>query len=304
MNLDKRKFLVIGILVVVVLFIIIYSMMIIDEGNESPGNLEETEVPELTEEKKQYNSRLEAVDQLSEEKPQSLPGLYDEDLIDNSGDYDPYLKEKEKMELMDSILNSGPELTDYQYNHENGAVTNTDEVSIIPSPTAEKVDVRPIGHGHAIFFLESENSIKQEISREARSIRAEVYGNQVVQKDQRLKLRLIDSVIIASDTIPANSVLYAFCSFQPNRLLLNIPRVGDRNFQLDAFDISDGQKGIYIENSFRSQAATQVIDDVIQDINISGVPQVSGLKGIFKRSNRSVKVKVLHHYQLNLKPVL
>ncbi|MGB5609432.1 conjugative transposon protein TraM, partial [Eudoraea sp.] len=42
-------------------------------------------------------------------------------------------------------------------------------------------------------------------------------------------------------------------------------------------------------------------DDVIEDINIPGVPQISGVKKVFQRNNRNVKVTVNNNYKLILK---
>ncbi|MUP46528.1 conjugative transposon protein TraM [Gramella sp. BOM4] len=297
---DKRKLLVIAMLAVIIAFIIIYGLMIMQEDAEVP-EIKEPEVPELSDEKKQYDTRLEAVDKLSEERPVTTPGLYDEDLIDKSGEYDPYLHEKQKIALMDSILKSGPDIEDYDYEQEESRDRPLVSRAVV-EPEQSKL-LKPIGQGHGIFFLQSQKEGSKGL-QEGLPINVEVIGDQVVRKDHRLKLRLIEPFVIEDDTLRENSVFYAFCSFQPNRLLLNVRQVGNKAISMKAFDISDGQEGIYIENSFRSQAATEVIDDVIQDINISGLPQVSGLKGIFQRNNRSTKVKVLHQYQLLLKPVL
>lgn len=300
MNLDRRTLLVIGMLLTVVSFIIIYAMAITGEESPASGTMEAPQVPELKEEKREYDNRLEAVDDLSDKKQTTPPGLYDEDLIDENGEYDIYLDEKEKRMLMDSILNIGPDLQDYHYEEPIVGFTSK-SIDTIASAIQEVIGVQ-IGQGHSRFFLSPTQESKKEGSE--KPILAQVNGDQVIRKDQRLELRLMEPIIIGKDTLPRNSILYAFCSFQPNRLLLEVQEVGLEKKSFEAYDISDGQQGIYIENSFRSRATTEVIDDVIQDINISGLPQVSGLKGIFQRSNRSVKVKVLHQYQLYLKPVL
>lgn len=299
---DKKKIVFAGIILIIVAFIFIYATMIMGEPPSETEILEETLVPELKEEQKQYDSRLEAVDQLSEKKPLLPPGLYNEDLIDDDGQYDPYLEEKEKIVMMDSILAGGPDLEDYKYDQLDLVINDTVEKPI--SVKVPSVSIAPLGNGHSIFFINHAGINNNKMTGAPVHVSAEVNGDQMVRKDERLELRLTEPLIHEGDTLATNTLLYAFCSFQPNRLLLKVQKVGTTKFQLEAYDISDGQKGIYIENSFRSQAATEVIDDVIQDINISGVPQVSGLKGIFQRDNRSVKVKVLHQYQLYLKPVL
>ncbi|WP_300439071.1 conjugative transposon protein TraM [Christiangramia sp.] len=303
MNLDKKKF-VFGIVVLLIItFIGIYGFMLFSEDSEETETLEQPKVPLLEESQKDYESRKEAVDNLKETRSGIAPSIYDEKLIDKDGLYDPYLEEKEKIKLMDSILASGPEPEDYHLESFK-SILEKDTVKTPLVVISPKDPVFSIGHGHRSFFLASQQKNVQQSPTGKLLIRAEVNGNQVVRKDQRLELRFTEDFIHESDTLTKNSIIYANCSFKANRLLLNIHPTEDLKTALKAYDISDGQEGIYIENSFRSQATTEVIDDLIQDINISGVPQVSGLKSIFQRSNRNVKVKVLHQYQLYLKPVL
>lgn len=305
MKIDKKK-LVFGSMVIVVLaFIVIYGFMVFGEDTESQNQLDQTTVPLLEEDQKEYKTRMEAVDNLQEKKPSNAPSMYDEALMDDEGNYDPYLPEKEKMELMDSILASGPDIEDYDLK----IIQDPSEKiidSILPSLRLSKpLEIKSIGNGHTAFFVNtfSQHS-KSIINSNHQTIYALVNGDQVVRKDERLELRLSQDIFIDGDSLPKNTILYGSCSFKSNRLLVTIYPTTSLNTPLKAFDISDGQEGIYIENSFRSQATTEVIDDVIQDINISGVPQVSGLKNIFQRSNRNVKVQVLNQYQLILKPTL
>lgn len=65
--------------------------------------------------------------------------------------------------------------------------------------------------------------------------------------------------------------------------------------------MDDGSKGIYIENSSQEDVRKQVVGDVVDDINVAGVPQISGIKQLFRRSNRQVKVTVMDNYHLVLK---
>ena len=78
----------------------------------------------------------------------------------------------------------------------------------------------------------------------------------------------------------------------------------DGKHSIEVFDLQDGSEGIYVENNFRSEATSEVLDDVIGDINIPTVPQVGGITKVLRRSNRNVKVTVLNNYKLILKPKL
>ncbi|MCB0743328.1 MAG: conjugative transposon protein TraM, partial [Ignavibacteriae bacterium] len=120
--------------------------------------------------------------------------------------------------------------------------------------------------------------------------------------DYRLQLRLTRNAIINGNEVPKNTLLYGFVSFKPNRTMIEIENINHQPVKLKAFDLQDGAEGIYIENTFRAEATNEVIDDMVDDINVAGVPQVSGVKKIFQRNNRQVKVIILDNYKLILKP--
>ena len=101
--------------------------------------------------------------------------------------------------------------------------------------------------------------------------------------------------------MPKNTPVFGFISFQSNRALIEIENINHHPTKLKAFDLQDGSEGIYVENNFRAEATREVLDDVIGDINIPSVPQVSGLTQVFRRSNRKVKVTVLNNYRLILR---
>lgn len=132
-------------------------------------------------------------------------------------------------------------------------------------------------------------------------IYAVVDGDQVIKKNSRLRMRLIETVIVNDSLIPKNTPIFGFISFKPNRVLIDIENIQHQPVSLKAFDVQDGSEGIYVENNFRAEATSEVLDDIIGDINIPSVPQVSGITKVLKRKNRNVKVTVLNNYKLILK---
>jgi hypothetical protein len=117
----------------------------------------------------------------------------------------------------------------------------------------------------------------------------------------RLKMRLTKAATISGKQIPENTLVFGFISFQANRALINIENINHQPTKLKAFDLQDGSEGIYIENNFRAEATREVMDDVIGDINIPSLPQMSGITQVLRRGNRNVKVTVLNNYKLILK---
>lgn len=302
MNPDKRKIVFIGSLGVILLFMIGYGIMVFGNDKDTSGDLKETRVPRLGNDQKDYNSRVEAVDALREKKPSVAPSIYEETKVNDQGYYDPYLEEKQKDSLIDSLLEkerSEPE----SILSETMADSLSDTVSTVVTSENDSREFLSIGQGHEAFFLVTKKEAAgKPVEREG--MKAFVYGDQVVRKDERLVLELPQDVIIGRDTLAAHTLLYAQCQFKPNRLFLTIRSGKILNRKLEAYDVADGQLGIYLKNNFRSRASSQVLGDVVDEVHVTGLPQVGGLKSLFQRSNRSVKVHVFNQYQLILKPTL
>uniref|UniRef100_UPI002357DE0C conjugative transposon protein TraM n=1 Tax=Maribacter polysiphoniae TaxID=429344 RepID=UPI002357DE0C len=101
--------------------------------------------------------------------------------------------------------------------------------------------------------------------------------------------------------IPKNTLIYGFISFKPNRTIIDIEHINHQAVKLKAYDYQDGKEGIYVENSFQAEVTNEVVGDMVEDINIAGVPQVSGFKRIFQRNQRNIKVTITDNYKLILK---
>ena len=305
MKIDRKKAVVIGVVVLLTCIIVAYGFWGMETNEKATEEqISNPEVPALSGESEEYQSRMEAVDQLREERDRVPPSLYPDMDSETYEPYDPYLEEEEKNRLMDSILKSGPEPEEYYFEPVASPVMEKDTSStIIVNKATNPPDHMP-GQGHLEFFFVSKDQKSIPSEDSSASFRVSVNGDQIIRKDERLELRIIDPIKIGKDSLASNSLIYARAGFRANRLLLEITGNSIPGGKLVAYDLSDGLEGIYIENSFRSQVTTEVLDDVIQDINISGVPQLRGLKAIFQRDNRNIKVKVLHQHQLILKPAL
>ncbi|MEZ4780642.1 MAG: hypothetical protein R2816_03360 [Flavobacteriaceae bacterium] len=83
--------------------------------------------------------------------------------------------------------------------------------------------------------------------------------------------------------------------------IIGIENIDHQPVKLRAYDYQDGSEGIYVENSFRAEVTNEIVGDMVDDINIAGVPQVSGFKKIFQRNHRNVKVTITDNYKLILK---
>jgi len=309
MKIEKNKIVFASVLLVVVIFIVSYSLMVMGGDENENEILKQTLVPELDQEQKEYDSKLDAINDLKEVRETNAPSIYDEKLIDSLGFYNPELPEKEKERIVDSIYKAGR----IQYSekpYQNIGVKKEPEAVVQKIDSAEikaeqKVQAKELGLEHQLFFTSAPTKNVNLISANTDVIiNAVVDGEQEVKVNSRLRMRLNKKAMINGKIIPENTPIFGFISFQPNRALIEIENIDHHTTSLKAFDLQDGSEGIYVENSFREEAMSEVLDDLIQDINIPSVPQVGGVTKVLQRQNRNVKVTILNNYKLILKPKL
>ncbi|MCB0459456.1 MAG: conjugative transposon protein TraM, partial [Flavobacteriaceae bacterium] len=196
--------------------------------------------------------------------------------------------------------------------YRNAAIEDSEQIPTIEKQkktmmeaTQEDIQIvsKEIGLAHQLFFASDPLKTSNESNLETDNyIHVQVDGRQTVLKDYRLQMRLIKDAVINGKSIPKNTLIYGFISFKPNRAMIEIENIEHQPIKLSAYDLQDGAEGIYIENTFRAEATNEVIGDMVDEINIAGVPQVGSIKKIFQRNNRRVKVTVLDNYKLILKP--
>lgn len=304
MKQHKNKIIFIAVIVTIVLFMVGYYITFVANDGNIDGQMKQPTVPPLEGTQKEYGSKLEAINDIKEERETTAPSVYLETDIDSTGRYDPDLEERRRQQIVDSI---------YRHGRINYARTQ-DSISgrsnrTRPNRTMEKEleikEDRDFTAAHTAFFASSpimeDRRVETEIHTTDSFIIVEVNGEQTVRANERLELRLAVDAMVEGRSVPRNTLVYGFVSFQPNRVLLDITNIEHRLVNLKAHDLLDGNEGIYIKNSFRAEAQREVLDDVVQDINIPGMPQVGGIKQVFRRNNRNVRVTIRNQYQLILK---
>ena len=309
MKLEKNKIVFGSILVIVVVFIISYSMLVMGDDESETENLRQPLVPELEQEQEDYSSKLEAINALKEVRETNAPSIYDEKLIDTLGFYDQELLEKKKQRIIDSIYKAGRiNYTSRTYRNPK-TIKNSNPLPMKKSKDTMNINSKEkeivskeIGLEHELFFASDPiiNDIQLSLDTDP-EIFVMVDGTQVVKSNYRLRMRLTKDAVIHGQIIPKNTPVFGFVTFQPNRTMIAIDNINHSAVRLRAYDVQDGGEGIYIENSFKADATREVLDDIVQDINIAGVPQVGGIKQVFRRNNRNIKVTIVDNYQLILK---
>lgn len=306
MKIEKNKIVFAVVLATVVIFLIAYSAMLMDDDGDEDENLEQVQVPELEAEQKEYDSKLEAIDELKEVRQTDAPSIYDESLLDSTGTYDPDLPIKRKRHIVDSIYKANrisySESTYSKTTPRSADLGQKKDIDTI-AKTDTKIEANEMGLEHQLFFASAPVKDPTLNLRHTDSvIHVIVDGDQTVSTNHRLRMRLAKEAQIGNKVVPKNTPIYGFISFQPNRAMIRIENIGHSPIKLKAFDLQDGSEGIYVENSFRAEASGEVVEDIVGDINVVGLPQVGGIKKVFQRNNRTVKVTVVNNYRLLLKP--
>ncbi len=307
MKIEKNKIVFAGLILCVILFIGSYYVINFSSDEEPTVDTSQIPVPELEDEQKEYKSKLDALDDLKEVRQTNAPSIYDERLLDSTGVYDADLLKKEKMRMIDSIYNQGKiNYTEASYRkpklNVNPIITEQKEATSKIEKQETAIEAKEFGLEHQLFF--ASNPVKNNIlinQNTDAQIFVRVDGKQTVRQNFRLEMRLTKEATINGKRLPKNTAIYGFVKFQPNRTMISIEHINHQPVKLTAHDYQDGSEGIYIENSFRAEIRQQMVGDAINDINIAGVPQVSGIKKLFQRNNRNVRVTIADNYQLILK---
>jgi len=307
MKIEKNKVVFAAVLAVIVLFLVCYGITLSKE-DQTEEQLTQTEIPILEQEQLEYDSKLDALNDLKEVKAQTAPSIYDENLLDSLGYYDPEYAEKEKQRVVDSIYRANKKLYNAQESKTSIKTSNQKAIPAEQSPKVQQQERQVIhqelGLEHQLFFAAATSTSLKATALDPESedvVQAVVDGDQVVKANTRIQLRLVEAITIKGTRIPKNTKVFGTISFQPNRALIKIEQINHHPVVLEAFDLQDGLEGIYVENNFRAQATREVMDDVLQDINIPSLPQVSGISQLLRRDNRNVKVTVLNNYCMLLK---
>ncbi|MDE3741184.1 conjugative transposon protein TraM [Maribacter polysaccharolyticus] len=312
MKIEKNKLVFSMVLACILLFLVGYAMLVWGEDKEPTTDNNQIPVPELEDNLKEYDSKLDALNDLKEVKQTNAPSIYDERLLDSTGVYDAQLLDKEKMRVVDSIYQHGQiRYSGQSYENINPKDNTTKSIKKMAKDTIKiddketEVASKELALEHQLFFA------SHPITNEAlnakntdESIYVRVDGTQTLKANYRLQMRLTNDAILYGKRIPKNTLIYGFISFKPNRTIIDIEHINHQPVKLKAYDYQDGTEGIYVENSFQEEATREVLDDVISDFNIPSVPQVGGLTQVFRHSNRRVKVTILNNYKLILKPKL
>lgn len=310
MKLQKNKIVFVLVLACVVLFIIAYSLLTFGKEKEPKLNTDQIPLPDLEDSPAAYESKLEAIEALKEERETTAPPMYPEHMVDDKGYFNPDYMEYEKQRIIDSVFSNtkfdgrGADSISWEKEPEpiEGEVENRgDETLGNPGWTT----IRERALAHQLFFASDPDRTKEIIAGiGGYGLLAYVDGDQTVRDGHRLDLRLEGDVRFQGNTVPKDTRVHGFVKIRPNRVIVEIVGFGRHGISLKAHDLQDGREGIYVENHMKGELVERGLDKAIGEVNLPGLPQINGLKRIFQGHNRAIKVNIKDKYQIVLKPEL
>lgn len=310
MKLQKNKIVFVLVLVCVVLFTAIYTVLRFGKDKKVGLDPERIPMPDLEGKPVEYESKLKAIEAIKEERETNAPELYPDHMVDDKGYFNPDYMEYEKQRIIDSVYNHSERMakrTDLQEVKEvqrevvKEKETPGDEMRMAPEP----ISIQERSLSHQLFFASDPSGTQgMMVSDSGQRILAYVDGDQTIRDGHRLNLRLEQEVQFQGVHVLKYSRVYGFVKIKPNRVMVEIVGLGDLDISLKAFDFQDGREGIYVENHLGGEVMERGVDETIGEVNVPGLPQIRGLKRIFQRRNKAIKVDISDKYQVVLKPVL
>ncbi|MBO0341497.1 conjugative transposon protein TraM [Flagellimonas profundi] len=302
MKAQKNKIVFVLVMVCVVLFLTIYGIMTFGKDKEPELDPERIPIPDLEEKQVEYDSKLRALEALKEERELTAPPIYPDHMIDDKGYFNPDYMEYEKQRVIDSVYASSAFSTNREESPEPMEVierkTSHDDIleALEPEPVSAPT-AADLSLSHQLFYASS----PLDPALDHLEIKAYVDGDQTLRDGQRLDLRLSESVDLDGIKVPRGTRLFGFVKIRPNRVLVELTISGELPLKLKAHDAQDGREGIYVRNRLKGEVLDRTLDEGLDEINVPGLPRLNGIKRIFQRDHRAVKVKITDHYQFLLK---
>lgn len=308
MKTQKNRIVFVLVMVCVVLFIAIYGIMTFGKDRKTELKPDRIPMPDLDESTVEYESKMEALDAIKEEREVSAPQLYPDHMVDDKGYFNPDYMEYEKHRIIDSVyqskrfVNDGPQLEIEEAPAPDGMVALMEKEKV--GELEQSISAEELGLGHQLFFASKPIPSKDIGVGNNEGWLAHVDGDQTLREGHRLAMRLEGNIQIGGTTLFSGTRVYGFVKLRPNRVMVEIDQVGEYHMKLQVHDVQDGQAGIYVENHLKGEIVQTSVDETLSEVNLPGLPQFGGVKRLFQRDRRAIKVEVANNYQIILKQQL
>lgn len=121
------------------------------------------------------------------------------------------------------------------------------------------------------------------------TIRATIYGRQVVLSGQQVRLRLDEPMLVGSQILPTGAIVSGMATVGIDRLYITITAVAHEqvitNISLEAYDL-DGQQGLFVPGSMESEALRDLGKELTNSIANTTEQSVTSLVNTTKASEQ------------------
>lgn len=121
------------------------------------------------------------------------------------------------------------------------------------------------------------------------TIRATIYGRQVVLSGQQVRLRLEEPMLVGSQILPTGAIVSGIATVGIDRLYITITAVAHEqvitNISLEAYDL-DGQQGLFVPGSMESEALRDLGKELTNSIANTTEQSVTSLVNTTKASEQ------------------
>lgn len=310
LNIDKGQIIIFSVMTLIIIFIFYGLLSASDDNIEVYNDLDVPEHKSITE----YETKLEAYAKENEAKEDTYSLNFDRAGVFGIDSTNIKKTEREKLEAkVDSMLNlSKREDFSYLINNEESITDQVKQSKIVVEEinrNSFKKENSKSDPQNAIdineFFNKKpplETVILPTNNQNTAVVRAIIHNNQKIKNNERVVLRLKDDLKINDKIYERNSFIYAFSKFSKNRVYLTINNIENNKVLYNAYDIQDGNLGLYIEGAnIGGELEKEGANEVLQEMNLNDVPLGSAVKKIFRKKNREISVLLLNGYEVILK---
>lgn len=299
----KNKIVFVLVMASVVLFITVYALLTFGRDKEPPLGTDQIPLPDIGDAPTAYGSKMEALEAIKADREIIAPPIYPDHMVDEKGYFNPDYMEYEKQRIIDSMYQVGkhpPEV------HSRSVPTPNDpkpahhgSMDIDSPPPPMTIDSGALGLEHQLFF--ASNPLPNNASLPS-MVPVRVNGGQTIRDGYRLELLLASDLTINGIRVPEYTAVYGFVKIRANRVLVEVSHLGKLPVALKGHDLQDGREGLYVEHHLGGAVVDQGLDESLGEVNIPGIPQLRGIRNIFRRDHRTIKVTIPANYQFILKP--
>ena len=159
------------------------------------------------------------------------------------------------------------------------------------------------------FFTPSEDV------EETNTIKATIHGEQVAYDGGTIKMRLLEDIITDRKTIPRGTYVFGVVRLAKERMIIDVLNIQYRDIIIPinktVYD-RDGMRGLFVPISLGQEVQEEVTSQGLSEVRANNRRNIadkavgavaSGVRRVFTKDNRVIRVTVKSNYQLYIKNV-